>query len=113
MSSPTLAVAGPLLTIFRSGAVTLLVVVDVLSSGVLSVGPTVAVLVTVPVAVGLTTIVNTLVAFGSRLPTAHEITLPVAVQPGSLVTRSTLPGRVSDTVPSADAASPVLLTVSV
>src|SRR4051794_13196793 len=111
MLSPTLAVAGPVLTIFRSGETTVLVVVDVQLSGSLHGGPTVAVLVMVPTVLGLTMIVNVLLAPMARAPTLHVRARPVAVQPGSFVTRSTVVGRLSLTSPVVLGAVPILVTV--
>src|SRR4051794_26622478 len=97
MLARRLAVDGPVLAMPRSRTVTLVVTVDVSSLGVPSVG-TLAVLVTVPAVVVLTTkLMGPNEAPTARVPTLQVTTLVAAskVQGAPTLTKVVVAGRVS------------------
>src|SRR3954468_12572723 len=114
MSRPSSTWAGPCLRMARSGggATTLVITVDVSSPGVWSVG-TLAVLVTVPTAVGRTvTMTGAAVAPGASVPTLHVIAGVTNVQAGA-ETKVVPAGRLSVKVALGTVTRPVFFTVMV
>jgi hypothetical protein len=118
MGLPVVAVTGAALVTAMSaeGAGATVVVADaelLAGLGSASLAETVAVLVTVPAAVGVTTMVRVEEAPTARLPTL-QLTVPLAlVHPDDADPKVTLPGRVSVTDTPLAGLGPLLVTTTV